>query len=292
MKGKIDCAKIKIMICCHKPCELPKDDVFLPIQVGAAISDLDLGMQRDDQVSGKPCDNISAKNKSYCELTAMYWAWKNIKKLYPDLEYIGLNHYRRYFALGKRRAIKDLFIQPERAASAYILNYGKLRNSLQSGRAIVAKKKIYPYPLYIDYSVCHVSDDLRTLEKVIAELHPDYQDAFKSVLMRNNALAPYNMTVIGWNDFASYCEWLFSVLLEAEKRINIQNYSDVQKRIFGYMAERLFNVWLYKNKITIKEIPVVQYADNVKEYSALYYIYRNIRFWLSAKILTSWRKSN
>ena len=292
MRKEIDSAKIKIMICCHKPCELPKDDIFLPIQVGAAISDIDLGMQRDDQVNGEACDNISAKNKSYCELTAMYWAWKNIKKLYPDLEYIGLNHYRRYFAFGNKSIAKDLFIQPEHRVRKYRLNHGPLEKASQSGKAIIAKKKIYPYPLHIDYSVCHVSDDLRTLEKVIAELYPDYVEAFKSVLMRNNALAPYNMTVIGWDNFSAYCEWLFSVLLEAEKRINIQNYSDAQKRIFGYMAERLFNVWLYKNKITIKEIPVVQYADNVKEYSALYYIYRNIRFWLSAKILTSWRKSN
>ena len=94
----------KIMVCCHKACELPQNDegLFLPIHVGAAISDLDLKMQRDDQVLGQPCDNISAKNKSYCELTALYWAWKNIKKVYPNLEYIGLCHYRRFLTLPPR----------------------------------------------------------------------------------------------------------------------------------------------------------------------------------------------
>lgn len=105
MKDKITLNKdnCKILICCHKPCELPPDPdgLFLPVQVGAAISDVDLGMQRYDQVNGEPCDNISAKNKSYCELTALYWAWKNIKKIYPNLEYIGLNHYRRYFSTKK-----------------------------------------------------------------------------------------------------------------------------------------------------------------------------------------------
>lgn len=68
----VDSSKIKILVCYHKSCELPKDDIFLPIQVGVAISDIDLVMQRNDQVNGEPCDNISAKNKSYCELTAMY----------------------------------------------------------------------------------------------------------------------------------------------------------------------------------------------------------------------------
>ena len=84
---ELDSSKIKILVCCHKPCDLPQDDIFLPIQVGAAISNVDLGIQRDDQLNGHSCDNISAKNQSYCELTAVYWAWKNIKKLYPDLEY-------------------------------------------------------------------------------------------------------------------------------------------------------------------------------------------------------------
>ena len=76
------------------------DEIFFPIHVGAAISNVTLGIQRDDQINGSYCDNISSKNKSYCELTALYWAWKNIKKIYPDLEYIGLNHYRRYFSFG------------------------------------------------------------------------------------------------------------------------------------------------------------------------------------------------
>lgn len=36
-------------------------------------------------------DNISGKNPDYCELTAQYWAWKNI-----DCDYYGFFHYRRY----------------------------------------------------------------------------------------------------------------------------------------------------------------------------------------------------
>ena len=96
-KESLDDSKIKILICCHKPSELPEDGIFLPIHCGKAISSVDLGIQGDNEVNGQPCDNISDRNETYCELTAMYWAWKNIKKIYPDIEYIGLNHYRRYF---------------------------------------------------------------------------------------------------------------------------------------------------------------------------------------------------
>ena len=107
--------KIKILICTHKRAELPKDDIFLPIQVGASITNEDLLIQRDDQILKRPCTNISSKNKSYCELTAIYWAWKNIKTLYPDLEYIGLCHYRRFFDFNcKNKTITSFFKRPHK----------------------------------------------------------------------------------------------------------------------------------------------------------------------------------
>lgn len=75
------------MVACHKACDIYDKGIYTPIQVGKAISKYDLGFLGDD--TG---DNISAKNPAYCELTAQYWAWKNLK-----CKYIGLCHYRRYF---------------------------------------------------------------------------------------------------------------------------------------------------------------------------------------------------
>ena len=72
---------------------------MLPVQTGKSISDVSLNIQADNEINGQPCDNISSKNEGYSELTAMYWAWKNLKKLYPDVKYVGLYHYRRFFAL-------------------------------------------------------------------------------------------------------------------------------------------------------------------------------------------------
>ena len=79
---------VKILVACHKPDVYPTDDLYLPVHVGKALSELDLGIQTDNEGV-----NISAKNPYYCELTAIYWAWKNLK----NVDIIGLCHYRRYF---------------------------------------------------------------------------------------------------------------------------------------------------------------------------------------------------
>lgn len=264
----------KILICCHKKCELPQDEIFLPIQVGAAISNEDLGIQRDDRVNGEVCDNISSKNKNYCELTAVYWAWKNIKKLYPDLEYIGLNHYRRYFSFDKKNFSDDSIIKSTSLVANYKIDKKKLSKLLQKGYTIVAKPRVYQYSLSVDYACCHVSDDLRLLQKIIHELTPEYDEAFFSAIICNNKLSPYNMTVIGLRNFDDYCDWLFKILFEAEKRINISNYNPVQARIFGYMAERLFNVWLYKNSKKVKKLNIYKFDDSSKQNVLRQFIYK------------------
>lgn len=84
---------IRILIAAHKPYGFAQDDIYMPVQVGAALNDK-FGAACDD--TG---DNISDKNPYYCELTGLYWMWKNVKA-----DYCGLVHYRRYFAVrGCRR---------------------------------------------------------------------------------------------------------------------------------------------------------------------------------------------
>ena len=79
---------ITVIVATHKKYEMPKDSMYLPVHVGS-IGKEDIGYTKDD--TG---DNISIKNPYFCELTGLYWAWKNL-----DSEYIGLAHYRRHFSL-------------------------------------------------------------------------------------------------------------------------------------------------------------------------------------------------
>lgn len=100
-------SNIKILVCFHKPGEMPSDSIYLPIQVGKSLTDLDLNIQTDNKVDGKDCDNISQWNNIFCELTADYWAWKNMDQALPEVDYIGLCHYRRYFDFNG--SLKDLY---------------------------------------------------------------------------------------------------------------------------------------------------------------------------------------
>ena len=83
--------KVKIIVATHKKYEMPKDDIYIPLHVGAEGKE-DIGFIKDN--TG---DNISEKNPYFCELTGLYWAWKNL-----NADYIGLVHYRRHFCLKKK----------------------------------------------------------------------------------------------------------------------------------------------------------------------------------------------
>ena len=61
-----------------------------------------------------------------------------------------------------------------------------------------------------------------------------------------------------------YCKRLFDILFELEKRINTTSYDNYQKRVFGFLAERLFNVWvLYNSNLKIAYYPFVFTDSNI-----------------------------
>lgn len=223
-----DISNTKILVCYHKKYNLPKQSFYLPIQVGKAISNINLDIQCDDKVGDLVCENISSKNYSFCELTALFWAWKNIKKIYPNIQYVGLCHYRRYF----KNIEKDLY---------------KLYKSKNC--TIVSNYFIFPWSVEVQYKKSHVSDDFDVLKESVSELYPEYTDSFKKNLCNNNKTLYFNMFVMSVSDFEHYCEWLFTILLNVEKKINIDNYNHKQIRIFGYMAERLLLVYIKHNHI-------------------------------------------
>ena len=53
-----------------------------------------------------------------------------------------------------------------------------------------------------------------------------------------------------------YCEWVFPILAEVEKRVDMTGYDDYQKRIYGFLTERLFNVWFTHNNLKVRETKV------------------------------------
>ena len=157
---------IKIFIATHKPCQLPEQPCYYPIQVGAqgkdpiSYSQVGISERTGDIIRDDCGENISQKNPYYCELTATYYIWKNI-----TADVVGLCHYRRYFAFDKQNAIKELFFYPEKQTADYQPDLSKIERDLKSGLTIVGKKQCLPLSLGVCYSITHVSEDIYTLKQ-------------------------------------------------------------------------------------------------------------------------------
>lgn len=227
---------LKVLVATHKKYWMPEDACYLPLHVGREGKN-DLGYVGDN--TG---DNISNKNANYCELTGLYWAWKNL-----NCEYIGLCHYRRYFA--KKEKVRD---KKERIMGAH--DYESLLERYDV--ILPTKRNYYIETVRSQYEHAHVKSDLDTVKQVIDELYPDYSNAFE-VVMNRRRLHILNMFVMKKSLFDEYCKWLFTILFEVEKRVDISSYSVYEARIFGFLSERLFNVWLEKQQLNCKEVPVV-----------------------------------
>ncbi|GAB6391462.1 MAG: DUF4422 domain-containing protein [Treponematales bacterium] len=242
--------RIKILICCHKPYPVPKGDIFLPIHCGKALSNLDLGMIGDD--TG---DNISAKNGSYCELTAMYWAWKNLKTIYPGVEYVGLCHYRRYFDLSgdeNGESVKNIDFLPQ------MENYREVILHEMAEHEIIVH---YPYEFKNSYSLpvsikaifeTHWGYKVwQTLKSKLHELYPEYDSLFTETQENGTQFYDYNMFICAWPLFVEYCEWLFPLLAELEKEVDLSPYNAYDRRFFGFVSEFLFIAYTRYRKLNV-----------------------------------------
>ena len=228
---------LKILVATHKKYWMPNDEIYLPIHVGKENKQ-DLGYIGDN--TG---DNISLKNPNYCELTAVYWAWKNLKA-----DYIGLVHYRRYFT-------KHNFRNCEKKKQD-ILTKTDFAAILKDADIIVPdKRKYYIETIRSHYNHSHYEKDLNETEQIIKELFPEYHSSFEKVMERTWAHM-FNMFVMRKDYFDEYCKWLFTVLFELEKRIDISTYTVMEARVFGFISELLLDVWLEAKQLNYKEVNV------------------------------------
>ncbi|MBQ7592845.1 MAG: DUF4422 domain-containing protein [Synergistaceae bacterium] len=237
----------------------PNDDgILLPIQVGRSLTDMDLHMQSDNEVNGQSCDNISDKNASYNEMTAVYWAWKNLKKLYPDVKYVGLFHYRRFLAFDERKCFDPFILKLESEIKDYKINSAKIIKILESGKVILSKPHVFAFSVAMQYFSFGYSENYRMTKDVIREKFQDYYDAFIEVMEKNNKLHAYNVFIMKYEDFVKYCEWVFAVLEIIEPEIQ-KNLTAFQRRLF--MSERLLHVYVHKHKMKIKSFNMYFYGD-------------------------------
>ena len=228
-------ADVKVIVATHKPYWMPTDDLYVPVRVGAEGKD-NLGFTPDN--TG---ENISIKNPNYCELTGLYWAWKNL-----DCEYLGLAHYRRHYTImkgtGDRRDV---------------LNLDQARSLLATTDVLLPTKRNYWVETnYQQYIHAHHAIDLDETRRIIKERYPEYISAY-DISMKRTTGHRFNMFIMKKELCDAYCTWLFDILFELEKRLDISDYSDNDKRVFGFVSERLLDVWIETNQIKYKDIPYI-----------------------------------
>lgn len=182
----------------------------IPIQVGAALTEQKICSIRDD--TG---DNISDKNRQYCEITALYWIWKN-----DDSDYVGLCHYRRHFELDSE-LIKKLST---------------------STIDVVLTIPIFDFPnVKAVYQRDHILRDWEVMMDAIRILFPEYLEAAIE-LEQGTFYYAYNMFIMRRKIFENYCKWLFPILFYCEEHCE-EKKNTYQNRYIGFLAEHLLSIY-------------------------------------------------
>lgn len=218
-------ATLKILVCYHKPAKLYKDDIYIPIHLGRALateasqdgkmSNEDYQWILDNMIGDDTGDNISHLNRYFCELTAIYWAWKNYDKL-GNPDYIGLAYYRRMF---DRQAIKNA------------INYDITApvDRCYDGDNLVEQ-----------FNKVHRTDDLMTAVQLLGD---KYAKTAQTYLQQKKGYY-YNMFIMKKELFFEYCDLLFGTLLAIHQKTDYDTYTLYNQRMPGFLAERVTGMFI------------------------------------------------
>jgi hypothetical protein len=232
---------IKVIVAAHKKYQMPKDTMYIPVQVGAEGKNIIEEYKQDSEG-----ENISNKNPYYCELTGLYWAWKNL-----EADYIGLVHYRRYFT-------KNVKIpKNEKEKFKNVLSKKEADKILDKVDVILPRKRRYYIEnMYDHYKHTLYIEPLDKTREIIEEKYPEYLEEFEKLHQRTSAHM-FNMLIMKKEILNDYCNWLFDILFELEKRVDSSQYDTFHSRFYGRVSELLLDVWINKNGIKYEEVKVI-----------------------------------
>ncbi|WP_105207310.1 DUF4422 domain-containing protein [Streptococcus suis] len=223
-----------------------KTPIYKPLLVGANKNSGPDHYLKDNSIE----DNISNKNESFCELTGQYWIWKSSKD-----DVIGLCHYRRYFTKNSKFFSKS-FVPSETEILDFLSKYDIIlpvkRQFYKDGQT--AKEFFYNF---------HDPDVWENCRELIRNNCPEYLSSFEWFENEKEGYC-YNMLISNREIFDNYSKWLFDILFELEKNIDLSKYDNYNKRMIGFVSERLINVWVHKNQLSVKELPVVFTEPDLK----------------------------
>ena len=247
---------IKILVAYHKKAKLYKDERLIPIHCGRSIA---LSQQREPKISQEEInwlksnligddtfDNISNLNQTLNEMTAIYWAWKNYDKI-GNPDYIGLNHYRRFFEI----------------------NYNSLDKIFAGYDFVKQKHSLSKYSFYElwEKEKDRSMDFLDNAIEICKQVNPIEGEKIEKFLKGNIHRGFCNMFILPKKDFFKYCEFIFPIILKLPQDVKYG-------RQAGYFAELVTSYYLYELAKIKKayNTSIVNYFEN----SSTNYIKDNI----------------
>lgn len=261
---------IRIFVATHKASRQFDSNILQPIQVGSAIAPNRLNNILHDDTG----ENISALNPMYCELTAQYWAWKNV-----DAEYIGLCHYRRFFNFSSTRykenawgevierqidaVSREKYGLDDASITQAVAGYDVITTELKDLRKFPGSSST-PAEQWQAAPLLH-DEDIVTALAITEDMYPDYIPDVEEFLQGNKSCF-CNMFIMRKKIFCDYCEWLFPILNAFVSATDMSLYSKEALRTPGHLSERLFNIFMLHhtrtaNKWRIKQLQCVHFEN-------------------------------
>lgn len=229
-------SKVQIFAFTHKrfdigqPENVEEYDIYKPLFVGAEGKEDTFGYLRDD--AG---DNISSKNCYYSELTGLYWVYKNV----TDADIVGTCHYRRYLV----------------NSSDNILSKSEILSILKDYDVITSKCLKLNFTYYYGFGENHKPYYLDETRKVIRDIYPEYLPDYDRLVNDKHTYFG-NIMICKKQLFDEYAAWLFDILFELESRIVIEEEDSYHRRIFGFISEFLWYLYVRHNSINAEELKV------------------------------------
>lgn len=251
LEGHMGNRKATILVSCHKKDVFtPRNGIMKQIQVGAAEASERFPHMLHDDIGG----NISKLNPFYCEVTAQYWAWKNL-----HVDYYGFFHYRRYFIFNEneyevthRPYIFGDVVRPVngfRTLREFGITKNNILSYIKKYPLIIPKRTIHPEKITVYEQYCgsagQKNKDLDIALGIIEKYYPDYKSA-TSQYMNSHSGYYCNMFIMEKALFHEYCRWLFPILEKHAEESEMLNSPKDSARVSGYLAERLFGVYITK----------------------------------------------
>lgn len=288
--------QIKILIGCHKPSWVPRGELFVPVHAGRAIASAE---SKDGRVSQKDLDwllahtigddsgdNISHRNREYCECTVLYWAWKHYEEL-GNPDFIGFFQYRRNFAVNRDAVADWTQVESERQWANYSVyyprpDYCETFGLTEARLAEVLKSHAGIIPEDCDASLrgltslrdeydrdiagCYVCDLDIMLEKT-RKLYPEIGE-FATQRLAQTKKTCSQIWILPRETFFAYMEFLFTVLSACDEVIDTSSYDVMGRRTMGYLAECLCDIymnWLETRGSRFYRAPIIKLENTEPE---------------------------